>query len=122
MKRKMCRKWARKLVPNVVALLHGIPAARAEKERAEAAMKWLDFYKQYLDLLCKIGLPQKERRRILAQLILPDERDRTRKNSPGAELGHVRYRKENGQIMRLKSSVANIRSLMEVPAAKQDSK
>jgi len=110
------------LVPNVIALLHGIPAARAEKERAEAAMKWLDFYKQYLYLLREIGLPRKEQRGILTNLILPGERERTRKNSPSAELGHVRYTKENGQIVRLKSSVANIRSLMQVPATKGDSK
>jgi len=57
----------RNVVNSMVAVLHGIPEARAEKERAEAACKWLDFLERYYKFLKEVGFSEKEIRGIIGQ-------------------------------------------------------
>ena len=62
------RKTVRGIAKNVVELLYGIPAAKASKERAEAAYKWIECCTKYLEFIQKINLPDNQKRRVMMLL------------------------------------------------------
>lgn len=57
------------VMKSLVGLLHGIPAARAAKERAEAACKWLDFLERLWKFLKDTGFSEEDARRIIGHYI-----------------------------------------------------
>ena len=67
---------ARNVITSLLGVLHGIPAARARKERAEAKIKEVEVYDRLLDFLEKAGFSEKERKAIIAKQI-------TSKGEPG---------------------------------------
>jgi hypothetical protein len=67
MNNKISLSMARNFAEALLGILHGIPAARAEKERAEAALKWVEAYERYWEFLGKAGFSAKDRRAFIAQ-------------------------------------------------------
>ncbi len=67
------------MIPNIpkfarsfIELVHGIPAARAKKERAEAIIKEIEAYKLCLKFLRESGFSDKDLKIIIIKKIIED--------------------------------------------------
>ncbi|HUU15867.1 MAG TPA: hypothetical protein VMW72_01855 [Sedimentisphaerales bacterium] len=73
--------FAKNIAESLSGILHGIPAARARKEQAEASlketearMKAVEAYERFVEFLEKAGFSEKERMAIIArEILLKDE-------------------------------------------------
>lgn len=69
MENKISLRVAKKLKDGLMALFHEIPTAQARKERAEATIKEIEAYDQFLKFLETAGYSPKERKFIIARIL-----------------------------------------------------
>lgn len=69
MENRISLRIAKKFKDGLMALFHEIPTARARKERAEATMKEIEAYDQFLKFLETAGYSPKERKLIIARIL-----------------------------------------------------
>lgn len=64
---KILPKWPERMAKSLVEILHGIPEARARKERAEASIKETEALEKRWKFLGKAGYSKEERKYLLAK-------------------------------------------------------
>ncbi len=69
MKNKISLRVVKKFKDAFINIFHKIPAARARKERAEATIKEIEAYNQFLKFLETAGYSPGERKSIIAQIL-----------------------------------------------------
>ncbi len=69
MENRISLRVAKKIKDGFIALFHEIPAAQARKERAEATMKEIEAYEQFLKFLETVGYSPGERKSIIAKIL-----------------------------------------------------
>ena len=69
MENKISLRLAKNVKDGLIALFHEVPAARARKERAEATIKEVEAYDQFLKFLETVGYSPEERKLIIARIL-----------------------------------------------------
>ncbi len=75
MKNRISLRVAKKFKDGFIALFHEIPAARARKERAEATIKEIEAYDQFLKFLETVGYSPEERKSFIAKILASKSSD-----------------------------------------------
>ena len=69
MKNRISLRIAKKFKDGLFALFHEIPEAKARKERAEATLKEIEAYNQFLKFLKAAGYSPEERKSFIAKIL-----------------------------------------------------